>query len=65
MAAVFAQLYVKDNYQGVHWFLVPLRNKRNHQPFAWVIIGDIGPKVGNDVIDNGYIAFNNYRILIE
>lgn len=62
MACVFAQLYVKGISQGVHCFLVALRDKSNHIPYPGIIIGDCGPKVGNEVIDNGFIGFNNYRI---
>jgi acyl-CoA oxidase len=34
-------------------------------PFPGVHIGDCGPKVGNDNIDNGFIGFKNYRIPLE
>ena len=62
MACVFAQLQVKGINQGVHCFLVGLRDKNTHLPFPGVTIGDCGPKVGNEVIDNGFIGFNNYRV---
>jgi acyl-CoA oxidase len=62
MACIFAQLYVKGVCHGVHGFLVPIRNKTDNMPLPGVILGDCGPKVGNENIDNGFIAFNNYRI---
>lgn len=62
ITVLFAQLYTKGECYGVHAFVVPLRNKRDNSPFPGVILGDIGPKVGIDGIDNGYIGFHNYRI---
>jgi len=62
MSCIFAQLYVKGVAQGVHCFLVNIRDKATHLPYPGVILGDCGPKVGNEVIDNGFIGFNNYRI---
>ena len=62
MACVFAQLEVKGINQGVHCFLVNIRNKLDHMPFPGVTLGDCGPKVGNEVVDNGFIGFNKYRI---
>jgi acyl-CoA oxidase len=62
MSCIFALLNVKGINQGVHCFLVNLRDKINHMPFPGVTLGDCGPKVGNETIDNGFIGFNNYRI---
>ena len=62
MAIIFAQLYTKGSCYGVHAFLVPIRDKGDHMPFPGVVLGDTGPKVGNDSIDNGFIAFHNYRV---
>lgn len=45
--------------------MVSLRDKITHTPYPGVTIGDCGPKVGNEVIDNGFIGFNNYRIPLE
>ena len=62
MSTIFAQLYVKGISQGVHCFLVPLRKKSDNTTFPGVMCGDCGPKIGNECIDNGFIAFNNYRV---
>jgi acyl-CoA oxidase len=62
MSCIFAQLYVNGNCHGVHTFLVPLRNKTTNLPYPGVLVGDCGPKVGNENIDNGFIGFHNYRI---
>lgn len=62
VAAIFAQLYIKDVCHGPHAFVVPIRNKVNHMPFPGVTLGDCGLKEGHDGIDNGFIIFSNYRI---
>ena len=62
MLIVFAQLFVNEVNHGVHVFLVPVRNKSNHEPFEGCLIGDCGDKVGLQGIDNGWIKFTNYQI---
>jgi len=62
MSCIFAQLYVKGVCHGVHIFLVPIRNKKTNLAYPGVILGDCGPKVGNENIDNGFIGFINYRV---
>jgi len=41
---------------------VPIRNKVNHELLPGVTIGDMGAKVGNDQIDNGFLIFKNMRV---
>lgn len=43
-------------------FVVEIRDKETHKPLDGVIIGDIGPKMGYEGIDNGYMYFNNFRV---
>jgi acyl-CoA oxidase len=62
MSIIFAQLYTKGQCHGVHAFLTPIRDRSDHSPYPGVILGDTGPKVGNESIDNGFIGFNQYRI---
>lgn len=40
---------------------MPLRNS-DHKPFEGVEVGDIGPKSGFNVKDNGYLILTNYKI---
>jgi acyl-CoA oxidase len=62
MSIIFAQLYTQGKCYGVHAFLVPIRRKSDMTVLPGVLLGDTGPKVGNDSIDNGYLAFENFRI---
>ena len=61
-ALVIAQLIISKQKYGPHAFLVPLRDSETHVPFLGVEVGDIGPKIGLHVNDNGFLRFNNYRI---
>ncbi|TYZ59269.1 hypothetical protein PybrP1_007626, partial [[Pythium] brassicae (nom. inval.)] len=47
---------------GIQAFLVQLRSLADHQPLPGIELGDIGPKVGFQSIDNGYAVFHNVRI---
>lgn len=42
MAIVLAQLITKDKNEGVHCFVVPIRDRINHYPFPGIEIGDCG-----------------------
>jgi acyl-CoA oxidase len=61
-ALVIAQLIINGQRYGPHAFLVPIRDTRTHEPFLGVDVGDIGPKIGLHVNDNGYLRFSDYRI---
>ncbi|MCU1595855.1 MAG: acyl-CoA oxidase domain protein [Frankiales bacterium] len=61
MAAVFAQLDVAGEAQGVHCFLVPLRDE-NGSLLEGIEIEDCGDKMGLQGVDNGRIRFHAVRI---
>ena len=61
MAAVFAQLVLGGESQGVHAFLVPIRDEGG-QPLAGVRIGDSGAKMGLNGVDNGRLWFDRVRV---
>lgn len=48
--------------RGVHNFLVPLRSMKDHSLLPGVKTGDIGPKIGYNVMDNGFAQFKNVKI---
>ena len=58
---VFAQLIIKGKRHGVHAFVVQIRDK-DHKPVPGVEVGDIGPKMGYNCKDNGYLIMNNIKI---
>lgn len=48
--------------RGVHNFLVPLRSMKDHTLLPGVKTGDVGPKIGYNVMDNGFASFDNVSI---
>lgn len=42
--------------------MVPIRHKDTHKPLPGIIVGDIGPKLGYETKDNGYLALNHVSI---
>jgi acyl-CoA oxidase len=61
MAAVFAQLITEGENQGVHCFLVPIRDGKGRD-LPGVTTSDCGHKGGLRGVDNGRIMFDQVRI---
>jgi len=61
LAVVFAQLVTQGETQGVHAFVVPIRDADGH-PMPGVRIEDCGLKAGLNGVDNGRLYFDDVRI---
>ncbi|KEF52327.1 acyl-CoA oxidase [Exophiala aquamarina CBS 119918] len=61
-AVVMAQLLIEGKSYGPHLFLVKIRDLSSHQPLPQVYVGDIGPKVGFNTMDNGFLLFDHLQI---
>ncbi|SCX92648.1 acyl-CoA dehydrogenase family protein [Flavobacterium caeni] len=61
MATVFAKLLVNGTDYGVNAFVVPLRDAQG-QTLPGIAIGDCGPKMGLNGVDNGTIRFDQVVI---
>ncbi|XP_004932403.1 probable peroxisomal acyl-coenzyme A oxidase 1 isoform X2 [Bombyx mori] len=59
---VVAQLYTNGKCYGVHPFFVQIRDSETHMPLTGVKVGEIGPKLGFNTANNGFLGFNNFRI---
>nr|CAD7263258.1 unnamed protein product [Timema shepardi] len=61
-AIVVAQLYTNGACQGIHPFIVQLRDEDTHKPMQGIKIGEIGTKLGMNATNNGYLGFDKVRI---
>jgi acyl-CoA oxidase len=62
-AMLIARLVTPDGVdRGPHNFIVPIRDSINHMPLPGVFIGDIGPKIGFNNMDNGFLRLSKVKI---
>eukprot|EP01130_Rhizamoeba_saxonica_P014844 TRINITY_DN6526_c0_g1_i1.p1 TRINITY_DN6526_c0_g1~~TRINITY_DN6526_c0_g1_i1.p1 ORF type:complete len:604 (-),score=113.21 TRINITY_DN6526_c0_g1_i1:15-1826(-) len=61
-AVVFARLIIDGNDFGPHPFMVQLRDLDTHIPLPGIVVGDIGPKMGFNTTDNGYLRLHQVTI---
>ncbi|CAG4986341.1 unnamed protein product [Parnassius apollo] len=59
---IMAQLHIKGKSHGIHPFLVQIRDMETHMPMPGIKVGEIGPKLGFQTANNGFLGFDNYRI---
>ncbi|XP_063833408.1 probable peroxisomal acyl-coenzyme A oxidase 1 [Ostrinia nubilalis] len=59
---VVAQLYIDGKNHGIHPFIVQIRDLETHNPLPGIQVGEIGPKLGFQTANNGFLGFKNFRI---
>jgi acyl-CoA oxidase len=57
-----AKLMIDGESYGVQFFIIQIRDTKNHQTLEGLEIGDLGTKYGYNFKDNGFIRFNSFRI---
>lgn len=60
-AVVFAQLFINDKHEGIHAFLVRIRNQDMSLRHG-VFIEDMGHKLSSNGVDNARISFTNVSV---
>lgn len=61
-AVVFAQLVIDGNKLSPAPFLVQIRDMETHVPLKGCNMGDMGPKLGWNSKENGWLILDNVRI---
>ncbi|KAM9592711.1 LOW QUALITY PROTEIN: peroxisomal acyl-coenzyme A oxidase 2 [Trichechus inunguis] len=61
-ALVLAQLICSGARQGMHAFIVPIRSLQDHTPLLGVTVGDSGPKMDFEHVDNGFLRLDHMRV---
>lgn len=61
-ALVFGQLIINNKNYGAQAFMVPIRDMETHKLLPGCEAGDIGPKIGYSIKDNGYLRMKNVLI---
>lgn len=59
---VIARLIVKGKDHGPQCFFVQVRDPETHRVLQGVETGDIGPKLGYNSKDNGFMRFTSFRV---
>ncbi|GAB4820390.1 hypothetical protein N2152v2_007436 [Parachlorella kessleri] len=57
-----ARLFLKNKDYGPHAFVVQIRDLETHLPLPGIEVGDIGPKMGFNGVDNGFLRFTYVRV---
>ncbi|KAH8304624.1 hypothetical protein KR018_003721, partial [Drosophila ironensis] len=65
VAIVLAQLYVRGKHHGLQSFLVKIRDECTHQPLPGIDVGDIGPRMGGNGVNNGFLGLKDVRIPLQ
>ncbi|XP_045386683.1 LOW QUALITY PROTEIN: peroxisomal acyl-coenzyme A oxidase 2 [Lemur catta] len=61
-ALVLAQLICSGARRGMHALLCPSGGLEDHTPLPGITIGDIGPKMSFDQLDNGFLRLDRVRV---
>lgn len=59
---LMARLIINNKDYGPHGFVVQIRDLKTHAPLPGIQVGDIGPKLGFNGVDNGWLRFDHVKI---
>eukprot|EP01095_Lingulamoeba_sp_RSL-Kostka_P000386 TRINITY_DN10618_c0_g1_i1.p1 TRINITY_DN10618_c0_g1~~TRINITY_DN10618_c0_g1_i1.p1 ORF type:complete len:738 (+),score=241.42 TRINITY_DN10618_c0_g1_i1:40-2253(+) len=58
---IYAQLIIDGKEYGFHVFVLQLRDE-NHQPLPGIELGEVGPKIGDNMTETGFLRVSSVRI---
>jgi len=58
---VYANLILDGKEHGFHCFMMQLRDE-NHRPLPGIEVGEVGPKIGDNGTETGFLRLTNVRI---
>jgi acyl-CoA oxidase len=58
---LYAKLISQGKEQGVHAFVIQVRDMQTHAALQGIEVGDCGPKIAFNATDNGYMKFHYFR----
>ncbi|KAG5191109.1 palmitoyl-CoA oxidase [Tribonema minus] len=61
-ALLMARVIVNGKDHGISPFFLQIRDMGTHMPLPGIAIGDIGPKLGFNSTDNGFMRFHRVRV---
>lgn len=61
-SVVMCRLFLKGRDHGPHPFMIQVRDLETHLPLEGITVGDIGPKMGYNGVDNGFLRFDHVVI---
>lgn len=59
---VYARVITKGQFRGVYPLFFQIRDMDTHKLFDGVDGGDIGPKLGYNFKENGFLGFQNFKV---
>eukprot|EP01119_Soliformovum_irregulare_P011146 TRINITY_DN2776_c0_g1_i1.p1 TRINITY_DN2776_c0_g1~~TRINITY_DN2776_c0_g1_i1.p1 ORF type:complete len:666 (-),score=227.53 TRINITY_DN2776_c0_g1_i1:202-2058(-) len=59
---LMARLILNGEDKGPHAFLLQIRDLETHEPLPGITVGDIGPKMAYETVDNGFLRLNKVEI---
>ena len=59
---LMARLFLDGKDLGPHPFFVQIRNLKDHSALPGIEVGDIGPKIGFQAVDNGFLRFGSLAL---
>jgi acyl-CoA oxidase len=61
-ACIFAKLIIDGKNYGMQAFITQIRDLDTHEALPGIKVGDLGPKLGMNSNDNGWMILDHVRV---